>query len=968
MDEFESAVLVSFNPTADAVLRQKASEYCEAVKVNPEGWKFCLEKFLNTKTIEVRFFCLVVVQDTIQYRHDSLPPVDQANLRTALLRYIAEHLPNAQATETPLKNKFAQIVALLFKMEYPHNWPSFFSDILSLLSVGTSSVDIFLRIMSNIDDEIINQDMLRNTQEVARSTEIKDYMREKSIVDVVSAWYQILEMYKTSDVHICKSCLDNIRRYISWIDIGLIANDRFFPLFFSFLNVEDLREYSASCLYELVYKGMPDPVNKLSLVAQLKLTSVFNGLSMNDDPDFLEGVGKVINITGLEIISATKELVAQNNTNAEVMNSAKHMLEEEFMMSLRFMDNDDDNVSQSVYPFINGYLSSVNFLGKFSEITTADVSRQLKSANVTPQVIEQLQALLPIIRKKLTYENDWEDKKDEEEEKFFNDLRKDLVALLKLIMTLSPQLVAQFTLSTLQTVITNLNSATFPTVEVSVYMLLAISEGPASSIKSLESFFGEALVLIANSSILSREKARENFSLIFLGYFDYIRYLPDNPDVLKNVLVSFFDGRSRVCYLFSRMIRSHMTQIQPFLPSILAAVEPFLSPQQNGSITNEDQISIFEALGGLIGGLPRGQQSQYIEPIMSPLINQLDGIVAGKAWDNETPDKPIYTTTIIQILSLAGTISKGFANPAGREESSVWFRKILETSLMLPSLLPDHEEMRLKVLFYMHRMIECLGEGVLQYVLLLIERSLPNCTQKAFYEFVRLLNQLSSRFKETMVPVVDALLPQLTQQFFSYMEQVPKIVTNPPTEGERTVSEFERDIFEVRKQYYSFVGILLNNGMCGVFRSAANVGYLNSVLQCVLQGCREYRDIQSCKSCIIIMRKFAENWIGNVPGFNQFLYEEYVPLIIGEPLGPNFDLNDAGVSLVITEMATSQKTLLTRCGAEFANYLNSIYLPSIGCTPDVSREYVMRLEGSQPKEFRTAFYTFLQSWKKIKKR
>lgn len=52
---------------------------------------------------------------------------------------------------------------------------------------------------------------------------------------------------------------------MSWIDIGLIANDRFVPVIIRFMSNPLLRESACDCIHDIVSKGM-DPVAKTKLV------------------------------------------------------------------------------------------------------------------------------------------------------------------------------------------------------------------------------------------------------------------------------------------------------------------------------------------------------------------------------------------------------------------------------------------------------------------------------------------------------------------------------------------------------------------------------------------------------------------------------------------------------------------------------------------------------------------------------
>ena len=85
-----------------------------------------------------------------------------------------------------IKNKLAQVTALLVRHEYPSRWPTFFHDLVALLaSGGPAAPDVFCRVLDAVDDEIISTgDTLRPhgaagdpTHAVAPSVRVKDALR-----------------------------------------------------------------------------------------------------------------------------------------------------------------------------------------------------------------------------------------------------------------------------------------------------------------------------------------------------------------------------------------------------------------------------------------------------------------------------------------------------------------------------------------------------------------------------------------------------------------------------------------------------------------------------------------------------------------------------------------------------------------------------------------------------------------------
>ena len=55
---------------------------------------------------------------------------------------------------------------------------------------------------------------------------MQDTMRETCLTDLAGIWYNLVVTYSESHPDLAESVLAAVRRYVSWIDIGLVANDR----------------------------------------------------------------------------------------------------------------------------------------------------------------------------------------------------------------------------------------------------------------------------------------------------------------------------------------------------------------------------------------------------------------------------------------------------------------------------------------------------------------------------------------------------------------------------------------------------------------------------------------------------------------------------------------------------------------------------------------------------------------------
>lgn len=54
-----------------------------------------------------------------------------------------------------IQNKTAQLLSLVFVVDYPARWPSFIADLLSMLQLGPQAVNLYLKILLAIDAEVI---------------------------------------------------------------------------------------------------------------------------------------------------------------------------------------------------------------------------------------------------------------------------------------------------------------------------------------------------------------------------------------------------------------------------------------------------------------------------------------------------------------------------------------------------------------------------------------------------------------------------------------------------------------------------------------------------------------------------------------------------------------------------------------------------------------------------------------------
>lgn len=179
----------------------------------------------------------------IRLRYNGLSTEDKVDLRRALITYLQRICSTQEQaskfytntltyrTGTFVKNKLAQLFALLFKLDFLTTWPTFIDDLLLAVCAPDPSsnhlaiVDMFLRILHSIDEEVVSFDVVRDREEQKHNQDIvrkhvafhwpnqKDKMRESAVPRIVETLYNLLMTYGNNN-EIVKNILQNIADYI----------------------------------------------------------------------------------------------------------------------------------------------------------------------------------------------------------------------------------------------------------------------------------------------------------------------------------------------------------------------------------------------------------------------------------------------------------------------------------------------------------------------------------------------------------------------------------------------------------------------------------------------------------------------------------------------------------------------------------------------------------------------------------
>lgn len=955
----------------------RALEYLQQLRESPDGWQLCGATLTSggpPLDEKVKFVCLQVLEHYARTMYMSSNPEEQTRFRQYLSQWMTALCMNNEAEKVFIQNKTAQLLSLVFVVDYPSRWPSFMADLLSMLQMGPHAVDIFLRILLAIDAEVVDREIIHSQAESDRNSRIKDTMREHCVVDLTNSWYDILVKYDKSHPELVCHCHDVIGAYISWIDISLIANDRFVCKMVDHLKEPLLREAAADCIHEIITKGM-DPVTKTQLIESfvtvLDQAGVLKPVD-DDDSDFLVKLARLINGIGVQLILSWQKLDKKESSKKEMVRQA---VENKVTLLLTFMASEYDDISAAVFDFARDYIQLIKQAGQIS-----NVERGL------------LENMLYVVITKTKYDESYNFEQAGEDEAMFDDYRKKLKVVFDNLAALIPELVLKVSKEYVVTTLNRWQASSYEDVEAAVSLLYNLGEAlPASHGNHFcgPSQVGDPAALQEHMSQVKTSTMQEMMRLLItsgvsghshpavsLQFFEcvarYEKFFSCEPQYIPGILAAFLDSRgmrnrtprvrSRTSYLFSRIVRCLKTHILGYTEDILSQLTDLLvmAPPDNGQITplltNDDQLYVFEAAAMLIiSGNTEAQRKEILmRNILSPVFGKVSCLAERLAQEQDPVRQMNIAKSICHATSVTARTSKAFSNQNTIQACGCvqLYLDALQLFINCLNVGVEREMVGSGVRQLMHRLVVCLDGGSLLPLLPPASQALLHTpSPTVLTEYLPLINQIITKFQKDISPFLGSIFVPLVCAMFTALSEP---VEDNDEEEKRTRRLLQRN-------YYLFLTTIVSNNLLDVMASLDS-NILHQVLMSVVQGAVEFPDPVAQKNCFVILRRLTETWgVKDVgpPGFVEFLYTQVVPACFLAPLKTTFDLNDAQTILALHESVMCLQCVYKKRGEELLSYLRSEYLPKMELSPELINEYCQALI-SDAKFFRNYSKLFFQ--------
>ncbi|GBM46917.1 Exportin-T [Araneus ventricosus] len=632
---------------------------------------------------------------------------------------------------------------------------------------------------------------------------------------------------------------------------------------------------------------------------------------------------------------------------------------------LKFLNNDDDEVSQGVIEFAREYLQFLKNKASAGAYTASD------SANV--------ETILFIVINKYKYDPSTDFSCQDQDEAFFQEYRKSLKVLFDNLALLDLDLVFSRTKSVITQTLNQWRNLPYNDTEVAITFLYLLGEvvpncqgNPVGNTSDKKSEMHEMLHLLVTSGV-----SRQGHVAVILQFFETVvrfeKFFNQEPHHIPEILGAFLDERglrnsdphvrSRASYLLSRFVKCLKGHMPNYTEGILKQLQDLLDLQipVNGVSTSlvspDDQLYLYETAAILIvsGNFGPGSKQAILKSLLLPVAQKFEMLLQKLPNTSDESQRREIAKCMNHAIAVTSRTSKAFSNQQTMKSNGCVEVYLQALQIFLGALNLPYEQATLQsaVRQYLHRMVVCLESEVLPYFPIAAEQLLKSSDIRSIQEFIPLINQIIMKFKKEVVPFVQEIFMPFVTAIFNSLS-VPIDENDQPAQSERQL---------LQRSYFLFIAAIVTNNITEVI-AAQSMQNLERVLLTVIQGAVDYPDPVAQKTCFGILKKMVELWGGDsgMAGFVEFMYNHIVPACFMAPLKETFDLNDAQTILALSESALCLKTVLDKRGAEFVTYLKSRYLPTLHISPEKIEEYCQAL-ASDSKAFKNYLKFFFQNAK-----
>jgi exportin-T len=446
--------------------------------------------------------------------------------------------------------------------------------------------------------------------------------------------------------------------------------------------------------------------------------------------------------------------------------------------------------------------------------------------------------------------------------------------------------------------------------------------------------------------------------------------------------------RSRSWYLFGRFVKHLRALLGNITQTVIESISDLLpikaevpkdDAEDDMSSDESDhsadavfasQLSLYEAIGSIssVSTIPIDKQVLYARSTMTPLFSDVEQhLPAAISGD------PQALLQIHHIIMALGTLAHGFSDWKPGSTSSAPpvvqiaedFDRAAEAILIALEALKSSFDVRTAARSAFSRLIGVVGARILPQLPRWIDGLLSQSSSKdEMAMFLRLLDLVVFGFKAEIYNVLDSLLTPLLQRVFAGLAE--------PITG----TDDEIQLGELRREYLTFIQIILNNDLGSILVSESNQAFFEPLIVSVTGLAKNVGsgtgNLAASRLAFSVLIRMANLWGGPdiatvaanpvissaspspaFPGFDRFLIERFHPICWDVLRDSDFKpFADVQAKQVLNEIAGLEQTIYQKTANLFIDHLQQSFFPSLGAD---GTEFIRSMTTSTDRKTFAAF-------------
>ncbi|KAF7345640.1 Importin N-terminal domain-containing protein [Mycena venus] len=216
---------------------------------HPESWTRVPEILEKSSFPQAKFIGLQILERLVTTRWKTLPESQRQGIRNFIVGETVKVASDdvSLRRERTYLNKLNLVLVQVLKQEWPHNWPTFISELVQSSTVNLSLCENNMAILKLLSEEIFDFSAEQMTQ--SKTKNLKNQISGE-FSEIFKLCCEVLKDANKSSL--IKATLETLLRFLNWIPLGYIFETQVIDLLLGrFLEVPEFRNVTLKCLAEI---------------------------------------------------------------------------------------------------------------------------------------------------------------------------------------------------------------------------------------------------------------------------------------------------------------------------------------------------------------------------------------------------------------------------------------------------------------------------------------------------------------------------------------------------------------------------------------------------------------------------------------------------------------------------------------------------------------------------------------------